>query len=64
MDLTSLTWDQFWMGVLYFMLCGTLFSLGLMRLLQKRIRSGIVLMAGFVISLVVIFSMIVHAFLG
>jgi hypothetical protein len=63
-DLSSLTWEQFWVGVLYFMFCGGLFSLGIIRLLQQRIRAGVILLLSSVVSAVVIFSFIYNSYLG
>ena len=56
MDLGSLTWDLFWVGVGYFMITGTLFSIGFIRFAQQRKRSGYLYMAGAAISAVVFLS--------
>ncbi|WP_134686518.1 hypothetical protein [Brevibacillus migulae] len=62
-DLTSLTWEQFWIGVAYIMISGTLFSLGILRLVQQRVRAGLIMLGSAVVSAVLIFSVIYHFFL-
>jgi len=62
-DLSSLTWEQFWIGVAYIMISGTLFSLGILRLMQQRIRTGIILLGASVVSAVLIFTIIYRFFL-
>ncbi|MFY0543786.1 hypothetical protein [Brevibacillus sp. H7] len=42
-DLASLTWEQFWFGVAFISMTGILFSLGMLRLFQERVRAGIIL---------------------
>ncbi|RNB88753.1 hypothetical protein EDM59_06500 [Brevibacillus nitrificans] len=49
-DLASLPWSLFWVGIAYFLVTGVFFCLGFMRLLSQRIRSGIIFMAIAVIS--------------
>ncbi|KQL49482.1 hypothetical protein AN963_06970 [Brevibacillus choshinensis] len=49
-DLASLPWSLFWVGIAYFLVTGVFFCLGFMRLLSQRIRSGIIYMVIAVIS--------------
>ncbi|GED31230.1 MULTISPECIES: hypothetical protein [Brevibacillus] len=49
-DLASLPWSLFWVGIAYFLVTGVFFCLGFMRLLSQRIRSGIIFMVIAVIS--------------
>jgi hypothetical protein len=49
-DLSNLTWELFWIGVGYFMITGTLFSIGFIRFAQQRKRSGYLYMAGAAVS--------------
>jgi len=62
-DLSSLTWSQFWIGVAYIMISGTLFSLGILRLMQQRVRTGLILLGSAVVSAVLIFTVIYRFFL-
>jgi len=62
-DLSSLTWSQFWIGVAYIMISGTLFSLGILRLMQQRVRTGLILLGAAVVSAVLIFTVIYRFFL-
>lgn len=49
-DLASLPWSLFWMGIAYFLVTGVFFCLGFMRLVSSRIRSGVIFMAIAVVS--------------
>lgn len=52
LDLSSLTWDQFWLTVIYLAVAGISFSWGFLRLFQQKIKSGIALLATCVVSTV------------
>jgi hypothetical protein len=49
-DLSSLPWSLFWVGIAYFLVTGVFFCLGFMRLVSERVRSGIVFMIVALIS--------------
>jgi hypothetical protein len=49
-DFASMPWSLVWVGIAYFLVTGTFFCLGFMRLLSQRIKSGIVFMGISVIS--------------
>ncbi|GAA4708248.1 hypothetical protein [Brevibacillus fulvus] len=51
-DIGSLTWQQFWIAAAYLAITGCLFSLGILRLFQQRIKSGVIMLVICVITTV------------
>lgn len=57
-DLSNLTWEQFWIGVAYLLTTGSLASLGVVRLFQQYTRTGIMLLGAAGVLTVIFFVFI------
>ncbi|MFM1652853.1 hypothetical protein ACI7RC_12225 [Brevibacillus sp. B_LB10_24] len=57
-NFSLLSWDLFMLGAAYFMITGLLFSFGFLRLFQRHIRSGVLLLIGSIVSTAVFLTII------
>jgi len=61
-DLSALTWGQFWLGALYIMSTGLLFSFGVIRLAQQHVRQGAVLLVICFVWAIVYYWLVIRPF--